>query len=84
MLRGKPDVRNVRLDGLDIQFIKQDSLANYDFLFRNSKKDKEFDEKQGPDYKTRAQALLDLLFGVLPQNGYLTRYTLRNVKMIVS
>lgn len=73
MLRGKPDVRNVRLDGLDIQFIKQDSLANYDFLFRNSKKDKEFDEKQGPDYKTRAQALLDLLFGVLPQNGYLTR-----------
>jgi len=72
LLQGKPDVRDVHLDGLDVRFIKKDSIANYDFLFRSPQK-KENQDEDKLDYKKRSQALLDLLFGLLPRNGELTR-----------
>ena len=33
LLKGNFEVRNIRMDGLTIAFIKRDSVANYDFLF---------------------------------------------------
>ncbi len=33
LLKGEIEVRNVLMNGLAINFIKQDTIANYDFLF---------------------------------------------------
>lgn len=85
LLRGNIDVKNVRLDGLVLDFIKRDSVANYDFLFlppqdatpeagtsaRTTPAASE-EETQPADYTLRTNTALNLLFGLLPGNGELT------------
>jgi len=69
LLQGQPDVREVHLNGLNVHFIKKDSIANYDFLFL-SRKDKNVSDLQDDiDYTRRVKVLLNLLFGLLPRNG---------------
>ena len=36
LMWGDIKIKEVRLDGLSLNFIKKDSIANYDFLFRTS------------------------------------------------
>lgn len=74
LLGGQPDINNVLLDDLDIHFIKQDSVANYDFLFLPARTSKEAAKEENQDklnYTNRIHALTKLVFGLLPENGEL-------------
>lgn len=76
LLGGQPDIRNVHLDQLNVRFIKQDSVANYDFLFLPSKetqKNTADEKKNQSDYTRRVHALMKLIFGLLPENGELNK-----------
>lgn len=76
LLGGQPDIRNVQLDQLNVRFIKQDSIANYDFLFLPPKDKQENvtdDGKSRSDYTRRVHALMKLIFGLLPKNGELNK-----------
>lgn len=74
LLKGSFEVRNVRMDGLTIAFIKRDSVANYDFLF--SKRQTETTEKPAVEsnYSHRIDRILNLIYGFLPENGQLTQF----------
>lgn len=71
LLQGNIEVGNVRLDGLEVAFNKQDSIANYDFLFLKKESDNSA-EPQKADYAQRVNKLLNLLYGFLPENGELS------------
>lgn len=79
MLNRRMDVKSVQIDGLNIHFIKQDSVANYDRLFVK----KASDIQEGPETKSYAQRtneLLSLAFGFLPANGLLTNINITEQK----
>lgn len=71
LLSGNIEVQNVHLNGLNIRFNKQGSLANYDFLFRKQQLSKTPDEPVETDYTRQASKMLNLLYGFLPENGEL-------------
>lgn len=79
LLGGAIEVKNVRLDGLDIAFNKQDSVANYDFLFRR-KQTNAADEPTETDYAHQINKTLNLLYGFLPENGELNRLSITERK----
>lgn len=79
LLWGNIRVRDVQMNGLVLNFIKQDSIANYDFLFLPSHKpDATTPQKENTssDYTHRTNALLNLLFVLLPGNGELTNLSI--------
>lgn len=80
LLGGAIEVKNVRLDGLNILFNKQDSVANYDFLFRKQQKPDAPDEPTKADYAHRIAKMLNLLYGFLPENGELNRLSITERK----
>lgn len=79
LLGGAIEVQNVRLDGLNIVFNKQDSVANYDFLFRRKQTDIP-DKPAEADYAHRISKALNLLYGLLPENGELNRLSITERK----
>lgn len=72
LLTGQVEIQNVRLNNLDISFIKKDSIANYDFLFRK-KKQAHPEEADPKNYAHRIDGMLNLFYGFLPENGELNR-----------
>ena len=60
LIRGHVEIENVRLNGLNVTLVKQDSVANYDFLFRKQSS-ASTDEPQEANYAQRADRILDLL-----------------------
>lgn len=81
LLAGAIEVENVRLDGLNIVFNKQDSLANYDFLFQRQQTDAPDESAQAEvDYAQRINKALNLLYGFLPENGELNRLNITERK----
>ena len=72
LIRGHVEVENVRLNGLNVTLVKQDSVANYDFLFRKQSP-ASTDEPQEANYAQRVDRILDLLYRLLPTNGDLHR-----------
>lgn len=73
LLIGDIEVRNVMMDQLNLDFIKKDSVANYDFLFKKREEDESQDTSTETNYANRINKLLNLLYGFLPENGQLTR-----------
>lgn len=72
LITGQVEVRNVRLNDLNVSFIKKDSVANYDFLFRKTQKTST-EEPDRKDYAHRIDRMLNLFYGFLPENGELNR-----------
>lgn len=72
MLHRKIDIQHVRLEGLDIRFTKQGSVANYDFLFLKKSSSNE-PQQEDTNYARQADKILDIAFGFLPGNGELNR-----------
>lgn len=75
LLWGEISVKYVRMDGLVLDFIKRNSIANYDFLFQpphDKYSTTPPEESNSSDYTRRTNTLLNLLFGLLPGNGELT------------
>lgn len=70
LLSGVIEVRNVKIDNLGVFFIKKDSIANYDFMFRQEKQKDQVEPGQA-DYAGRVNKILNLLYGFLPENGEL-------------
>ena len=81
LLWGDIKIKEVRLDGLSLNFIKKDSIANYDFLFLPSSEVTASNESNtSTDYTRRINTTLNLLFGLLPGNGELTHLTITERK----
>ncbi|MDY5237256.1 biosynthetic peptidoglycan transglycosylase [Bacteroides helcogenes] len=75
LLWGNINVKDVRMDGLKLNFIKRDSVANYDFLFLPPDADRNIahtEKEKTSNYARRTNTILNLLFGILPANGELT------------
>ncbi|MBD3592097.1 biosynthetic peptidoglycan transglycosylase [Bacteroides sp. GM023] len=71
LLKGNIEVRNVRMDGLAINFIKRDTIANYDFLFLKRQQQAEPEPVIESNYASRIDRILNLIYGFLPENGQL-------------
>lgn len=74
MLTLDTDVNNIVTDGLHINFIKKDSLSNYDFLFK--KKEEKDEEKGERNYARKVSKMLNMFFAMMPQNGQVTDFKL--------
>ncbi|MEG0039933.1 MAG: penicillin-binding protein, partial [Bacteroides sp.] len=72
LIRAHVEVENVRLSGLNVTLTKQDSVANYDFLFRKQSSGST-EEPREVNYAQQADRVLDLLYRLLPTNGDLHR-----------
>ena len=66
-------MKHVKLDDLRLNFLKNDSTANYDFLFRPSASPVTKEKSMGTDYARQAHRLLDWLYERMPDNGHITR-----------
>ena len=73
LLKGEVEVRNVHMNGLAINFIKYDSLANYDFLFLKRQQETESKPAIESNYANRIDRVLNLIYGFLPENGQLNQ-----------
>ena len=76
LLSRKIEIRHVAANGITIVFAKQDSIANYDFLFR--KKPENLTETPAEtdiktNYAERVDKILNLCYGFLPENGQLNQ-----------
>ena len=82
LLKGNFEVRNIRMDGLTIAFIKRDSVANYDFLFSKRQCQSEATTKPATEsnYSHRIDRILNLIYGFLPENGQLTQLNITERK----
>lgn len=96
LFAGRIVVKDILMDSLCVSFIKRDSVANYDFLFQLSGKEKETfagdvrlpaDQKQLPDNTIRPadfagsiNRILNLAYGFLPQNGRLSNLVVKERK----
>lgn len=78
LLRGQVDIHRVNTDGLSIHFVKRDSIANYDFLFRHKEKAKadSLESSRPIDFSQRVKETLNLVFGFLPENGEISRFSI--------
>ncbi|WP_321333694.1 biosynthetic peptidoglycan transglycosylase [uncultured Bacteroides sp.] len=72
LLTGDLQVQDIRMDLLNVQLVKRDSIANYDFLFRKNKNEN-LSEKKESNYARQADELLELIFNFLPENGEVHR-----------
>ena len=76
----KADVKTVTMHGLQVDFIKKDSInSNFDFIFKANDRAPKISNKDSEDVKQNESAhfgenirqTFNLLFSVLPSNGYL-------------
>lgn len=83
LLWGDINIKDVRMDGLSMNFIKQGSTANYDFLFlphTGTEKSVPASGSNDTDYARHINTTLNLIFGLLPGNGELTHLTITERK----
>ena len=80
LLKGEIEVRNVLMNGLAINFIKYDSIANYDFLFFKRQQEAELQPVIESDYANRIDRILNLIYGFLPENGQLRQINITERK----
>lgn len=76
LLTSRISIREVLADSLRLTFIKQDTLANYDFLFQRahplpSPADTVVLETGKHDFSRQISGVLRMIFGLLPHNGKL-------------
>ncbi|WP_455592867.1 transglycosylase domain-containing protein [Bacteroides sp.] len=72
LLAGQIEIRQVRMNDLNASFIKTDSIANYDLLFRKKETAQE-EQADRRDYAQKTDGMLNLIFGFLPENGELNQ-----------
>ncbi len=80
LLSREIEMRHVTVNDLSLAFIKQDSIANYDFLFKNGTKQLPQTTVNEANYSERINKLLNLCFGFLPENGTLNHICLTEQK----
>lgn len=87
LLWGNIKVRKVEMDGLNLEFVKRDSTANYDFLFlpphtvpSETTAASPTENSVPANYARRANTMLNLLFGLLPSNGEMTNLCINERK----
>lgn len=82
LLRGNVEVRHVNVDGLTVDFVKKNQVANYDFLFRSRTEgeDTGTSHESRLGYDERMEKVLDGVFRLLPSDGQLTRLFIREQK----
>lgn len=78
LLLGKIKLAGVSLQSGIINLIKQDSVSNYDFLFRKKKEDPE--KKARANYAELANNLLNQILYKIPEDMDLRNFTLNYVK----
>ncbi len=75
LLGGRIEVYKAYVNELNLNLIKKDSTSNYDFLFK--KKDLEQATQENViDYSSKTKKILSLIFGLLPENGEITKFNI--------
>ena len=80
LLTREIEIRHVTVNDLSLAFIKQDSIANYDFLFKKGTKQFPQAAVNEANYSERINKLLNLCFGFLPENGKLNHICITEQK----
>lgn len=82
LLKKTIEIEYLDVDGLRCSFVKQDSIANYDFLFlkRENADTISSEKNEKVDYAKRLDRLFNLLYGFLPENGQLNHVYIREQK----
>ena len=80
LLTREIEIRHVTVNDLSLTFIKQDSIANYDFLFKKGKEQLPQVTVNEANYSERINKLLNLCFGFLPENGKLNHICITEQK----
>lgn len=75
LLGANISVKQVQTDGLNLSFVKKNSLANYDFLFKKDSTTTIVSEPQ-QDFAQRVSKTLGLAFELLPNNGAIRNFTI--------
>lgn len=73
LLTGNMQVKEVTLDKLHLNLQKNDSIANYDFLFQTGTTH-ETAEKQTVNYAQQIHRMLNWIYGRIPDNGQITHF----------
>jgi len=73
-----PDLRRLDAENIKVNFVKNDSLSNFDFLFRTGNKPVSASQSSQTveghlNYARNADNLLSLVLGVLPANANINR-----------
>ncbi|GAE85441.1 hypothetical protein GGR06_003884 [Bacteroides reticulotermitis] len=71
LLTRRIEVNHVTVDGLTLALVKHDSIANYDFLFKKDEQDRTQETSSRTSYAEKVNKVLDLCYGLLPENGRL-------------
>ena len=77
LIQGEIWVKTVTLDGLSTNLLKNDSTANYDFLFRGTDSGTQESSDRTANYATRMHTLLSWLYGRVPDNGRISNVCIR-------
>ena len=77
LIQGEVWVKTVTLDGLSANLLKNDSTANYDFLFRGTNSGTQESSNRTANYATRMHTLLSWLYGRVPDNGRISNVCIR-------
>lgn len=70
LIEGRVSIFKIDIEKLTLNFIKQDSISNYDFLFKK-KKDKKVIESN-LTYEKKIDKIFKIIFDFLPKNGKIT------------
>lgn len=65
----KTDIEKVESESLSLQFIKRDSVSNFDFLYKMAPASKQPVTVVSRDYSAKMNKTLSLLFRLLPSNA---------------
>lgn len=80
LFAGRIVVKDIMMDNLNVNFIKRDSVANYDFLFQVSGRKKDTLVVQHADFAGSVNRVLNLAYGFLPQNGRISNLVVKERK----
>ena len=80
LLTREIEIRHVTVNDLSLAFIKQDSIANYDFLFKKGTEQIPQATVNEANYSERINKILNLCFGFLPENGKLNHIRITEQK----
>lgn len=72
LIIGNIEVHSVKMKGLNLNFTKRGSVANYEFLFIKKGPSEEEQSSMKEDYGKRTNRILELCFAFMPENGELT------------
>lgn len=71
LLAGQVSISNLEADRLHLRFVKNDSISNFDFLYRRNETGLTQNTVEKQNYAQRTKDIFNLIFRILPPNATL-------------